>query len=53
MNYAYFMYTLLWDWTNTRRLNWTNFLSFLLAQLSREKINFPDSPYDRLYSSTK
>jgi hypothetical protein len=37
MNYAYFMYTSLCDWTNTCRLNWSNFLSFLLVQLNREK----------------
>jgi hypothetical protein len=33
MNYAYFMYTSLCDWTNTCRLNWTDFLSILSVQL--------------------
>jgi len=36
MNYAYFTYTSLCDWTNTCRLNWTDFLSFLSVQLNRE-----------------
>ena len=47
MNYAYFMYTLLCDWTNTCRLNWTDFLSFLSVQLNREKTTFffTDFPY--------
>ena len=34
MNYAYFMYTSLCDWTNTHRLNWTDFLSFMSLAIS-------------------
>jgi len=46
------MYTSLCDGTNTRTLNWFDFLSALSAQLSGEKTNFPpppNSPYNRLY----
>jgi len=53
MNYAYFMYISLCDWTNTCRLNWTDFLSFLSVQLNREKtLFFLDFPYNWLYRST-
>jgi hypothetical protein len=34
VNYAYFMYTSLCDWTNTHRLNWTDFLSFMSLAIS-------------------
>ena len=37
MNYAYFMYTSLGDWTNTCRLNWTDFLSFLSSAAEQRK----------------
>jgi hypothetical protein len=47
----HFMYTTLRDRTNTRTLNWADFLLFLLAQLSREKTTF--FPYDWLHPATK
>jgi hypothetical protein len=55
MNYAYFMYTSLCDWTNTCRLNWTDFLSFLSVQLNKEKTNFffPDFPYNWLHGTCR
>jgi hypothetical protein len=33
MYFAGYMYTSLGDWTNTRRLNWTELLSFLSVAL--------------------
>jgi hypothetical protein len=55
MNYAYCMYTSLCDWTNTYRLNWTDFLSFVSVQPKREMTNllFSNFPYNLLYRSTK
>jgi hypothetical protein len=40
MNYAYFVYTSLCNWTNICRLNWSDVLSFLSLQLNSEKSNF-------------